>query len=71
MTEIKKEVDEILEGVPFCEKCDDPYFYLAIKGVVISGCEYHMIEVSKKLNKAGYLNRHLSHAQVPPTDKDN
>lgn len=69
----KETIEDIVDTAPYCEKCNNaPYFFLAVQHVMVSGCESHMIAIIKKFNKAGYLNRHVSHVEVPVQDnRDN
>ncbi len=63
--EEKKTLDGFVQESPQCDKCDEsPYFFLSVKGTVISGCETHMIQISTKISKAGYMSKHISHETV-------
>jgi hypothetical protein len=56
----KDEILKIIGNFKHCEKCANPTLFLEYEGLVISGCDEHMVKLGELLKETGYYNKYLN-----------
>jgi len=54
----KQEIIEYIKKLPECDECKiRPTMHLAFDGVLLSGCDNHMVELGEMLYQSHYYNK--------------
>jgi len=54
----KQDIIDHIRELPDCEECKShPTMYLAFDGMVLSGCNTHMVELGDMLYQSHYYNK--------------
>jgi len=59
---------KFVEKCKHCEKCAKPTLFLEYDGLVISGCDDHMVELGELLRETGYYDKYLNIDTIPESD---
>lgn len=56
----KEELEEYVENLPHCEKCEKSDLRLTFEDVVLIGCEDHITEIAELIKNSDFFKKYIT-----------